>query len=149
VQLSLLAFQEIPMTLLQRLIPIIILKCFNLFFVGIKVGLTSKETTGTLIVPAPSAVLDIQYAGAASSYAPGTFFESLPTNLSTKLGMTLLPFLHEIVSVYNNKASSSPIGHQALHFQVLNHFTLVMVEQRKTSHSSPFCREVLRRLCYS
>jgi len=43
-----------------------------------KIGMASDHTSATLQVPVPEIGLDLRYAAGASSYAPGTLFESLP-----------------------------------------------------------------------
>jgi hypothetical protein len=51
-------------------------------------GLADGETSDYLRVPEPSSYLDIQFAGAASSYAPGAFVESFPHfNIAENLGL--------------------------------------------------------------
>lgn len=51
-------------------------------------GLKSGQVSDTLKVPVPPQVFDLQWAGSASGYAEGAFFESLkPNELSNTLGM--------------------------------------------------------------
>jgi hypothetical protein len=51
-------------------------------------GLQEGQGSGLLRVPVPETVMDLQWAGAASGYAEGAFFESLrPNNLSNTLGL--------------------------------------------------------------
>jgi hypothetical protein len=51
-------------------------------------GLDGDSTKAEVTVPTPSAVLDLQFAAAASGYAEGAFFESLrPHNISSALGL--------------------------------------------------------------
>ena len=61
---------------------------FGLTGAGPVQGLTASSSKGQLLVPAPSAFLDLQFAAAASGYAEGAFFESLrPHNISSALGL--------------------------------------------------------------
>jgi len=51
-------------------------------------GLSSGETSGTIsMIPEPDSILDLAFAAGASSYAPGALLESLPLDLSNKLGL--------------------------------------------------------------
>lgn len=53
-------------------------------------GLLSSQTVGTLKVPAPETVLDVRFAAAASSYAPGVLLESVGIqNISAAFDMYL------------------------------------------------------------
>lgn len=52
------------------------------------VGLPASVTSGILSVPTVSQPMDVQFATAASSFAPGAFFESMhPSKLADALGM--------------------------------------------------------------
>jgi hypothetical protein len=47
-----------------------------------------SDVKGVLVVPTPESYLDIQFAGAASSYAPGAFVESITKgDIADKLGL--------------------------------------------------------------
>lgn len=52
-------------------------------------GLSTTSSFGTLTMNQPSDILDLQNAAGLSSYAPGVLFESLPKNISQKLGMIM------------------------------------------------------------
>jgi hypothetical protein len=52
-------------------------------------GLTSTQASSVLSVPTPSTILDLKYVGSASSYAPGTLFESVPKDGSNILGLSM------------------------------------------------------------
>jgi len=55
---------------------------------GPTVGLSSTQSSGTLKVPEPTTILDLQFAAGASGYAPGALVESLtPEELASALGM--------------------------------------------------------------
>lgn len=57
-----------------------------------KAGLASGVASAVKNVPEPDLILDLQFAAAASSYAPGTVFESLPKILPQKLGLSMSYF---------------------------------------------------------
>jgi len=53
-------------------------------------GLQAGESAGVINVPKPSQIMDVKYAATASSYAPGSLFESIRVhNLSVKLGFQM------------------------------------------------------------
>eukprot|EP01035_Chromulina_nebulosa_P019173 gene19173-25018_t len=52
-------------------------------------GLSSGSTEGTLQLDQPTDILDIKLAASLSSYAPGALFESLVSNLSVPLGLSI------------------------------------------------------------
>lgn len=62
-------------------------------------GLRSSQSSGSLSGPEPTEIVDIRYAGCASSYAPGAVFNTFPMNISDSQGLhfdyyspaTLLP----------------------------------------------------------
>lgn len=56
-------------------------------------GLHAGQVSDLLRVPVPSNMMDLKWAGAASGYAEGAFFESLqPHNLSNALGMHFVSY---------------------------------------------------------
>ena len=52
-------------------------------------GLAEGITSDIKVVEEPTTFLDLQFAAAAASYAPGALFESLPSVLPEKLGLSM------------------------------------------------------------
>jgi len=50
-------------------------------------GIDDDETIGTLSVPPSDSIMDLQFAGASSSYAPGAFVESFEHEAASKYGL--------------------------------------------------------------
>jgi hypothetical protein len=69
-------------------------------------GLSKRQTAGILSVPEPTEAMDLRYSAAASSYAPGSFVESLrPADVANALGMHF---------DYWSPSSPMPIGEDTL-----------------------------------